>query len=986
MKRICIECIIVGLVAILATTTLANPQMTDVIVSEDSWGPFLIYKNLVETRIGSSPGAYGDWEIGIRTEAGGFAPVVSDNNHIWPNGADPNSWFGDDPNSLFTLTFTKETGTIEFTLCYAPTLSYDCNDYASVGMDKVYLMAKSDNSGRACTINELKVNGSSPDNASELVSSDGQTYATIRGLDYQDFTLTGNIVFSYEDEAEHSEIEALIAFGAPGPPPPEPNDTWTLVDKASIVAEGPPENPYVIKLESIGDEAPPWGSILFIPPEPMTFNDMNELSSDFEMTLGTFGGGSPRFSLLIDWNDSHIIDEGDKYAFIYWGTPPDFMDEPVHNGWYVDEQDPNWAQRNNTGNLLDTPDHIVDLSQFGGPFYSTIYEAKNLFGDKEVLEIILVLDGGWLLDQVLLVDNIKVHNYTGTYTTYLYDANPVTSEVDIICDINGDGEVTMPDLCIMALNWLRDDCEGENCDNADIAPLVRDGTVNNIDFTTLYNCWLDGIIPDMTPPDPNIMTWASEPNAIAGTNSITMTATTATDESGAEYHFKNVTLPTHSSTWQQSPTYVDTELEPGTEYTYQVKARDMSPNKNETQYSAPASAVAQGSADAIEVEDVFVTIPPQDARLWDNGSGFGIGFDRDDSDNKALRLGDYDTDQGYRVVLGFDTSSLPTDAEIISAQLQLTCGAKEGTSPFDGWGGSCRIDLANPYFGSSEDIENEDWHNSADAYNVAQFTTDPGLEEAIVSTEFNAAGLALINTYGSTQLRVRFSVNRSSNGTSDFVGFYSAEQEEQFDKRPQLIVRYTSRTPTMAIPCIAAHDGRVYDDGAGTGEDIRNDSGDKALRLGDYLTNQGYRTIVSFDTSVFPENYTIEGVILKLARGGKSGSNPFTWGGTCAIDLGVPNFGTSEGLEASDWEAPATVANVASFASAPSDPNEGDYMVSGRFNADGRMNINLDGLTQLRVYFTTPRNNNSTSDYLGFYSAEAVETRQPKLLIEYSID
>ena len=66
--------------------------------------------------------------------------------------------------------------------------------------------------------------------------------------------------------------------------------------------------------------------------------------------------------------------------------------------------------------------------------------------------------------------------------------------------------------------------------------------------------------------------------------------------------------------------------------------------------------------------------------------------------------------------------------------------------------------------------------------------------------------------------------------------------------------------------------------------------------------------------------------------------------------------------------------------------DEGDYMVSGRFNADGRMNINLNGLTQLRVYFTTPRNNNGQADYLGFYSAEAVETRKPKLLIEYSID
>lgn len=994
MKRIWIECIIVGLIAIFTTTTFANPQMTDVVVSEDSWGPFLIYKNLVETRIGSSPGAYGDWEIGIRTEAGGFAPVVSDNNYIWPNGYDPNSWLGDDPNSLFTLTFTKETGTIEFTLGYAPTLSYDCNDYAGWGMDKVYLMARSDGLDRTCTINELKVNGSSPENVSELVGNDRQTYSTIRGLGYEDFMLTGNIIFSYEGEAEHSEIEALFAFGAPGPPPPEPNETWTLVDKASIVQEGPEYNPWVVKLESLQDEAPPWASILFYPPEPMTFNDMNELSSDFEMTEGSFGGNSPRFSILIDWNDSHVIDPNDKYAFIYWGTPPDFMDEPVHNGWYIDEQDPNWAERGNTGNLMDTADHRVNLSQFGGPINSTIEEAKNLFGDKEVLEIILFLDGSWLLDQVLLVDNIKVRTYTGVYTTYVYDAQPLSSPpVDIICDINGDGEVTMPDLWIMALNWMRDDCSGENCDNADIAPPVRDGTVNNIDFGVLADCWLDGVEFDLTPPEPNTLTWASEPNAIAGANSIIMTATTATDGSGVQYYFKNVTLPTHNSNWQLSPIYTDTELGSGTEYTYQVKARDMSPNKNETQYSAPASAVAQGSLDAIEVEDIFIPIPPHDARLWDDGDGHGppsaqFGFDEDDSNYKALRLGDYNSNQSYRILLSFDTSSLPTDAEIISAKVQLTCGAKEGTSPFEGWGGNCVIDIASPYFGDSEDPDSDgsDWYNPADACNIAQFTTDPGPENPIVSTEFNAAGLALINTYGPTQLRVRFTVARSVNDRSDFLGFYSAEQEVHLDKRPQLIVRYTSRTPTMAIPGIAEHDGRVYDDGAGTGAGIKNEADNKALRLGDYSSNQGYRTIVSFDTSVFPANYTIEGVMLKLARGMKTGLNPFNWGGTCNIDLANPYFYTSEQLQAQDWHAPATLTGVASFTSAPMDPNEGDYMISGRFNAEGRMNINLNGLTQLRVYFTTPRNDNGASDYLGFWSAEAVETRKPKLLIEYSID
>jgi hypothetical protein len=659
------------------------------------------------------------------------------------------------------------------------------------------------------------------------------------------------------------------------------------------------------------------------------------------------------------------------------------MDAPPIQGWYDDEEGEVWPYPGwySTGNLHDCNDHRVNLSQLGLPTYSTMEEAKLWVGAKDVFQITLVLDGGWLDNQALLVDNINIDGY-------LYDAQPLSSTpVDIICDVNGDGEVSMPDLWIVALNWLRDDCSGKNCDDADIAPLVRDGTVDNIDFATLYNCWLDGVEFDLSPPEPNTLTWASEPNAIPGANSIIMTATTASDPSGVEYYFKNCTLPTHNSNWQLSPTYTDTELESGTEYTYQVKARDMALHKNETQYSAPASAVAQGNTELIEVEEIFIPVPPHDARLWDDGSGTGAGFDRDDSNYKALRLGDYNTNQGYRIVLGFDTSSLPTDAEIISAKVQLTGGAKEGTSPFDGWGGTCAIDIASPYFGSSENIENADWHNSADAYNVAQFTTDPGPDNPIVSTEFNAAGLALINTYGPTQLRIRFATARSLNDRSDFVGFYAAEEEAQLDKRPQLIVRYKSRTPTMAIASILAHDGRVWDNGAGMGEDYDDDDIDnKALRLGDYSSNQGYRVVVSFDTSVFPANYTIEGAMLKLARGMSTGTNPFNWGGTCNIDLANPYFYTSEQLQAQDWHASATVPAVASFTNAPMDPNEGDYMISNKFSAEGRMNINVNGLTQFRVYFTTPSNNNNASDYLGFWPGEAIETRKPKLLIEYSID
>ena len=93
---------------------------------------------------------------------------------------------------------------------------------------------------------------------------------------------------------------------------------------------------------------------------------------------------------------------------------------------------------------------------------------------------------------------------------------------------------------------------------------------------------------DTTPPSPNPMTWAAVPNAISS-SVITMTATTATDVSGVEYYFANITDPNHDSGWQDSAAFTDTDLALSTTYTYQVIARDKSLYQNETDWSGQAS-------------------------------------------------------------------------------------------------------------------------------------------------------------------------------------------------------------------------------------------------------------------------------------------------------------------------------------------------------------------------------------------------------------
>ena len=146
-------------------------------------------------------------------------------------------------------------------------------------------------------------------------------------------------------------------------------------------------------------------------------------------------------------------------------------------------------------------------------------------------------------------------------------------------------------------------------------PVVNVGTSLSSHFTTDKNgtsrpqgsAWDMGAYEytsggDTTPPGPDPMTWAIEPNA-TGSTSISMTATTATDTSGVEYYFDCTAGGGNDSGWQDSNTYEDTGLNPSTQYTYRVKARDKSSNQNETSYSTTQSATTEATTGGPE----FVT-------------------------------------------------------------------------------------------------------------------------------------------------------------------------------------------------------------------------------------------------------------------------------------------------------------------------------------------------------------------------------------------
>jgi autotransporter-associated beta strand protein len=116
---------------------------------------------------------------------------------------------------------------------------------------------------------------------------------------------------------------------------------------------------------------------------------------------------------------------------------------------------------------------------------------------------------------------------------------------------------------------------------------ARDGALNETGYSSTASATT--IAPDTTAPSPDPMSFAGAPTA-SGETSITMTAATATDPSGVEYFFECSTVGGNNSLWQDRPTYTDTALTAGTEYTYRVRARDKSVTQTATGWSGTASA------------------------------------------------------------------------------------------------------------------------------------------------------------------------------------------------------------------------------------------------------------------------------------------------------------------------------------------------------------------------------------------------------------
>jgi CSLREA domain-containing protein len=151
--------------------------------------------------------------------------------------------------------------------------------------------------------------------------------------------------------------------------------------------------------------------------------------------------------------------------------------------------------------------------------------------------------------------------------------------------------------------------------------------------------------------------------------------------------------------------------------------------------------------------------------------------------------------------------------------------------------------------------------------------------------------------------------------------------------------------------------------------------------LGDDAGNRQYRSILHFNTSSLPDNAVITRVVLKIKKQGVTGTDPFTTHLKIAVDIRKGAFSNLGALQATDFQAAASMSGAGSFANNPTP--SGWYAT--RLKTTAYPYINRTGVTQFRLRFQTDDDNDTVADFIRFFSGNYTAADQPVLVIEYSV-
>jgi exo-beta-1,3-glucanase (GH17 family) len=175
----------------------------------------------------------------------------------------------------------------------------------------------------------------------------------------------------------------------------------------------------------------------------------------------------------------------------------------------------------------------------------------------------------------------------------------------------------------------------------------------------------------------------------------------------------------------------------------------------------------------------------------------------------------------------------------------------------------------------------------------------------------------------------------------------------------------------------------VYDgtiecpDAAGTG--CEADASSTVLVVGDDASNRQYRGILSFNTSLLPDDAIITSIKIKIRLESKAGMNPYSKRRQLKVDV-CSSFGSSVKLQPDDFQTGENCVDAGTF----TERLDGSWFAAD-LDPVAFPYINTEGGTQFRLQYDMSRSSNGKPDYIKFFSGDSEALNRPILVLRYSI-
>jgi predicted outer membrane repeat protein len=188
------------------------------------------------------------------------------------------------------------------------------------------------------------------------------------------------------------------------------------------------------------------------------------------------------------------------------------------------------------------------------------------------------------------------------------------------------------------------------------------------------------------------------------------------------------------------------------------------------------------TATPVSSVSTFQSVANQDGWILESGENSNQGGSLNNSAT-TFQLGDDASNRQYRVILSFNTASLPDNAVIQSVTIKIKHkDAVIGSNPFNVLG-SLWIDIRKGPFGTGA-LQLTDFNAAASAVKVGAFGTPVS---SWYSAVLNTTGKNNINKVGHTQFRLYFNLDDNNNQVANLIKFLSGNAAND---KPELVVRY----------------------------------------------------------------------------------------------------------------------------------------------------------------------------------------------------